>query len=85
MFFSEGSVYKSSDQGNYRTMPSFPGIRAASLLPADVSALLKRSPNCPHTTPQMEPKLPPNGPQTALKLPPKLPPNGLPYIGAYPL
>jgi len=43
MFFPEGSVFKSSDLGNYKLLPSFPGIKAASHLPADISALLKRS------------------------------------------
>jgi hypothetical protein len=40
-FFTEGSVYKSSELRNYQPLPSFPGIVAAAQLPADFSALLK--------------------------------------------
>jgi len=42
MFFTAGSVYKSGELGNYQVLSSFPGIKAASALPADISALLKR-------------------------------------------
>ena len=42
LFFAEGSVYKSVNLGNYQLLPSFPGIKAASPLPADISALLSR-------------------------------------------
>lgn len=42
LFFTEGSVYKSSELGNYQLLPSFPGIKAASPLPADITTLLKR-------------------------------------------
>ena len=42
LFFTEGSVFKSVNLGNYQLLPSFPGIKAASPLPADISALLSR-------------------------------------------
>jgi hypothetical protein len=42
LFFTEASVYKSSELGNYQPLPSFPGLKAASPLPDDISAILKR-------------------------------------------
>lgn len=42
LFFTQGSVYKSSELGNYQLLSSFPGLKAASPLPADISTLLKR-------------------------------------------
>jgi len=40
--YSDYSVFKSTDLGNYQLIPSFPGARAASVLPAEISLLLKR-------------------------------------------
>lgn len=40
--YSDYSVFKSTDLGNYQLIPAFPGARAASVLPAEISLLLKR-------------------------------------------
>ena len=42
LLYTDRNVYKSRELGNYQLLPSFPGIKAASPLPADISALLSR-------------------------------------------
>jgi hypothetical protein len=42
LLFTDCSVFKSSELGNYQPLPSFPGLKAASPLPADISSLLSR-------------------------------------------
>jgi parallel beta-helix repeat protein len=42
LLFTDCSVFKSSELGNYQPLPSFPGLKAASPLPADISSLLGR-------------------------------------------
>ncbi|MCJ7449193.1 MAG: hypothetical protein MUO72_16070 [Bacteroidales bacterium] len=39
--YSDYSVFKSTDLGNYQLIPAFPGARAASVLPPEISLLLK--------------------------------------------
>ena len=41
MILTDQAVFMSPELGNYRTLPAFAGNKAASVLPADISALLK--------------------------------------------
>ncbi|MCX6332680.1 MAG: hypothetical protein NT092_00060 [Bacteroidia bacterium] len=41
-FYSDYDFFRSKDLGNYRLVPEFPGSKAPSALPADISLLLKR-------------------------------------------
>ena len=40
--FLDYSVFMSTEIGNYRLIPAFPGAKAASVLPSEISTLLKR-------------------------------------------
>jgi hypothetical protein len=40
--YSDYTVFKSKELGNYQVIPAFPGAKAASALPSEISFLLKR-------------------------------------------
>ena len=42
LLFTDCSVFRSPELGNYQPLPSFPGKKAAAPLPAEISSLLKR-------------------------------------------
>jgi hypothetical protein len=42
MLLNDYTVFKSPEMGNYQLVPSFPGIKAASPMPADIRTLLNR-------------------------------------------